>query len=137
MLITKMKKVYHACVLSTLSLSSETWIPYSYQKCSLNIFYQVAREEFWAIHNKTTSPKELFWNKQASQVCLLSSSSDTCDSLAMLTKWMIAKSKKTCYTRELATSTRTVGRPARCERDVCKYGMKASDISRATWEAMQ
>lgn len=132
---TKMR-VYQACVLSTLLYGSESWTLYAYQERRLNTFHLRNLRRILRI-----SWKDHITNKSVLDQAGIPSM------FALLTqrrlRWLghvrrmdDGRLPKDLLYGELATGSRSAGRPVLRYKDVCRRDMKAGDITPSSWESV-
>ena len=132
---TKMK-VYQACVLSILLYGSETWTLYSRQEHRLNVFHLRGLRRILGItwQDRVSNTKVLAQARIPSMFALLSKR--RLRWLGHVSRMQDGRIPKDILFGELATGSRSTGRPLLRFKDVCKRDLKAGNISPGNLEAL-
>ena len=118
-------KVYQACVLSTLLYGSEAWTLYSRQEHRLNLFYLCCLRRILGItwQDRVSNTKVLALTRIPSMFALLSKR--RLRWLGHVSRIQDGRIPKDILFGELATGSRSTGRPLLRFKDVCKRDLKA------------
>ena len=129
-------RVYQACVLSTLLYSIETCSLYASQERRLNSFHLRCLRRIMGIkwEDRISNSDVLNRAKLSSIHGLLSQR--RLRWLGHVYRMDDGRLPKDILYGELATGTRSVGRPKLRYKDVCKRDMKSTDIKHDSWEAL-
>lgn len=130
---TKMA-VYKACVLSTLLYGSEAWPCYKQQESRLNCFHMRCLRRILGItwKDRVSNNDVLTRSHIPSMFGLLSQR--RLRWLGHVSRMEDGRIPKDMLYGQLATGTRSAGRPLLRFKDVCKRDMKAANINTDTWE---
>ena len=129
-------KVYQACVLSTLLYGSEAWTLYSCQEHRLNVFHLRCLRRILGItwQDRVSNTKVLAQARIPSMFALLSKR--RLRWLGHVSRMQDGRIPKDILFGELATGSRSTGRPLFRFKDVCKRDLKARNISSGNLEAL-
>ena len=132
---TKMR-VYSTCVISTLLYGSETWPAYARQEARLNTFHLRCLRRTLAIswRDKVTNQEVLSRAGLSSIQCMLSER--RLRWLGHVRRMGPERLPKDLLYGQLATGTRSTGRPYLRFKDVCKRDLKAAHITVDGWEKL-
>ncbi|XP_063585836.1 uncharacterized protein LOC134763209 [Penaeus indicus] len=125
---TKMR-VYQACVLSTLLYGSETWTLYSVQERRLNTFHLRCLRRLLGITWQDRVPNIDVLAKAGMPSMFAILSQRRLRWLGHVTRMDDGRIPKDMLFGELATGTRSTGRPALRYKDVCKRDLKAGGFN--------
>ena len=127
---------YNACVISTMLSCSETWTSSARQERIFKTFHLRSIRSILGIPWKdTVSNAEVLSRSGFSSVYTLL--------MQRRLRWLghvhrmnAGRIPKDILYGELASGTRTTGRPRVRYKDVCMRGVKALDINAASWEGL-
>jgi hypothetical protein len=127
-------RVYTACVISTLLYGSESWPSYAKQETRLNIFHLRCLRKILGItwKDKITNAEVLSRVGVSTLQCLLSQR--RLRWLGHVRRIGPERLPKDLLYGQLATGTRSTGRPYLRLKDVCKHDLKGAGIDLEQWE---
>ncbi|XP_077863023.1 uncharacterized protein LOC144345463 [Saccoglossus kowalevskii] len=132
-LSTKLK-VYHACVLSTLLYSSETWVTYTNQEAKLNFYHmRCLRRQLGIIWEDKITNCEVLSKAKTTSIFAMLSQRRLCW-LGHVSRMDKGRLPKDLLYGQLEEETRPVGRPCLRFSDVCKRDLRATHIDTQSWE---
>ena len=130
---TKMR-VYQACILSTLLYGSETWSTYTSQENKLNAFHLRSLRRILGISWSDRVTNEEVHAKSGIPSIQAILSKNRLRWLGHIKRMDNFRLPKLLLFGQLATGSRSVGRPCLRFIDVCKRDMKQGGINISSWE---